>query len=112
MSKIEFKNRRVSVSVGRTIKFGNDYEFFRFDLGMEADIPDDVSREEAHNQLFKELMEEVVNREAIVKAIGNDMSAMDMLVTLLKGLLKNKNIKQNKEEVDKNVFNLPPEFRR
>jgi len=110
MSTIEFKNRRISASVGRTIKFGKDYEFFRFELGMEADIPDEVDREEAHNQLFKELMEDAVNREAVVKAVGSDVSAMDMLVTLLKGLLKNKQEK-TESPVDKSAFDLPPEFK-
>jgi len=111
MSKIQFKNRRVSASVGRTIKFGNDYEFFRFDMGMEADIPDDVDRNEAHNELFKELMEDAVNREAIIKTVGNDLSAMDTLVSLLKGLVKNKQKQEEITNVDKTAFDLPPEFK-
>jgi len=112
MLKTAFKNRRISVSVGRTIKFGNEYEFFRFDVGMEADIPDDADRVEAHNELFKELMEDVINREAVIKAVGNDVSAMDTLVTLLKGLVTNKQDRsKDNVNINKTTFDLPPEFK-
>jgi hypothetical protein len=101
---IEFKNRRVTASVGRTIKAGRDYEFFRFEVGMEGDIEDDVDRAEAHNQLFKEMMTEVIHREAAIRAVGSDSNAMDQLILLLRSLLASRT---NNEETNENP-NLPP----
>jgi len=101
----QFKNRRINVSVGRTIKFGHDFEFYRCDIGMEADIPDGMERADAHNQIFKELMEDLMYKEAVIKASGKDLSSMDMLVDLLKNILNENKHKENKNTHNEN-FNI------
>ena len=53
------ENRRLKVSVGRTINTG-DYESFRVDVGLEADIDDKTPFNEAYADLFSEVSKQLV----------------------------------------------------
>lgn len=87
--KITFTNRRIGLKIGRTIKDSDKkYEFTKFDLSVEADIPDGVDRQEASTLLFRELMEESVMRETAIRAARNNSEQIDGIVTLLQELLR------------------------
>jgi len=88
-TKITFTNRRIGIKVGRTIKDNDEkYEFTKFDLSMEADIPDGADRLEASSQLFREMMEESVMRETAVRAARQNPEAIDQVVNLLQELVR------------------------
>jgi len=53
------ENRRLKVNVGRTINTG-DYESFRVDVGLEADIDDKTPFNEAYADLFSEVSKQLV----------------------------------------------------
>jgi len=53
------ENRRLKVNVGRTINTGN-FESFRVDVGLEADIEDRVSFNEAYAELFSEVSKQLM----------------------------------------------------
>lgn len=93
--KIIFNNRRVTAMVGRTLKTSSDkFEFLKFSLGFEGDIADDVDRSLAHDQIFAEMMNEAVLREAAIKA-AYKVDEIDQIVRILK------NIQQGAEEKQK-----------
>ena len=86
--EIIFKNRRVSASLSRTLKTDDQkFEFIKFSLGFEGDIGDGVDRSSAHDQIFKEMMGELVVREVAVKA-EHDLAGIDEVVTILKNINK------------------------
>ena len=88
-AKIQLVNRRVSVEVGRTIKTSESaYEFSKFKLGYEADIPDGASREKATDAIFNELMKDCVLREAAIRAAAKDVTVLDRVVIMLRTLLE------------------------
>ena len=85
---IEFKNKRVTVKVHQTIKYGDKFgEFFKFELGEEADIADEVDSREARGELFRNLVEESTIREAAIKAI-HDKSQLDKIIEWLQKLFR------------------------
>jgi len=84
---VKLKNRRTGVKVGRTIKDGEKYEFYKFELFDEGDLPEEIADDEQarhiRDEMFRYLNEEAIMREAAVKAI-QDRGAMDKIVTLLR----------------------------
>jgi len=52
------KNRRLKVNIGKTINTGN-FESFRVDVGLEADIDDQVPFNEAYSELFMEVSKQL-----------------------------------------------------
>lgn len=58
------KNRRIDVRVGRTINTG-DYESYRIDVGLAADIEDGKPLNDAYHELFAEAGKQLlVNSES------------------------------------------------
>jgi hypothetical protein len=84
---VELKNRRIGVKVGRTIKDGEKYEFYKFELSDEGDIPKEIADDEQaraiRDEMFRNLNEEAIVREAAIKAI-HDKGAIDKIVVLLR----------------------------
>jgi len=110
--KIQFTNRRITASVGRTLKTdANKFEFIKFNLGFEGDISDEVDRSVAHDQIFRELMTELITREAVIKASHN-LDSIDQVARLLRGIMEDLEHKKTLEESDdKNVpKQLPAEI--
>ena len=63
MSKdIKFTNRRITVSVGRTINMG-DFNSFRVDTQLAADISDEANIDDAYRDLFDEASCQLVQYE-------------------------------------------------
>jgi len=86
---VELKNRRVEAMVGRTIKHGERYEFYKFELKDGGDLPQEFASDEearvVRDELFKQLNEEALMREAAFKAI-QDSSTIDKIVRLLRSI--------------------------
>lgn len=47
-------NRRISISVSKTINLGN-YESAKIQVGLEADISDGVDLKKAYDQMYEEV---------------------------------------------------------
>jgi hypothetical protein len=56
-----FTNRRISVSLGKTINTGN-FESLRIDVETSADIADEQDIQKAKNILYGELYAELLHR--------------------------------------------------
>jgi hypothetical protein len=98
--KIAFKNRRITAMVGRTLKTNADkFEFLKFALGFEGDIADDVDRSLAHDQIFQEMMNEAVLREAAIKA-AYKVDEIDQIVRILKSIQRDAIEKQKQREAE------------
>ena len=53
------KNRRLKVSLGRTLNMG-DYESYRVDVGLEADVEDGRPFNESYQELFEEVSKQLI----------------------------------------------------
>lgn len=105
--EVVFTNRRVTATLGRTLKTSADrYEFIKFALGFEGDIADDVDRSAAHDQIVKELTNEMVIREAAIKAAYNN-DDIDQLVQLLKSLQRDAELRRQQEAQNAEDTNVP-----
>ena len=100
-AKIEFTDREVWAEISRTIKTSESkYEFSKFALGFKGRIADDVSREAASGQIFKELMTESVLREAAIRSAAKDPTVLDRIVILLRALLEKNEPKKLEENAN------------
>ena len=94
---VELKNRRTGVKVGRTIKDGEKYEFYKFELFDEGDLPEEISDDEqarsVRDELFRNLNEEAVMREVAVRAI-QDKGAIDKIVVLLRRIFSGASVQE------------------
>ena len=89
VSDIQFTDRRISVKIGRTIKDSADkYEFTKFDLSVEATIPDGVDRQKASDVLFRDIMQESLARETVIRAARGNSEALDKIVKILQDIMK------------------------
>ena len=59
---MQYKNRRLSVSIGKTISLGN-YESMKIHCGVSVDIADDTDVDDAYNDLFEEVTGQVLAYE-------------------------------------------------
>lgn len=53
------KNRRLKVSLGRTLNMG-DYESYRVDVGLEAEVEDGRPFNESYQELFEEVSKQLI----------------------------------------------------
>lgn len=103
--KIVFTDRRVTAFIGRTLKTDAvKFEFIKFGLGFEGTIGDGVDRSAAHDQIFKDMMTEVILREAAIKT-AHDVDNIDHIVRLLKNIQKD--AEQKQPEVDEDPHLCP-----
>jgi hypothetical protein len=102
--KIVFTNQRVGAWIGRTLKTDiKDFEFIKFGVSQEADIPDGADDKEARGQIFRKLMEDIAFREVLIRSsYGKD--DMAEIVRLIEGIVADaKREKQMEDDNDNNV---------
>ena len=88
---IKGEDRRISVSVFRTIKVGRPegMEFTKFNVAEEVTIPEDQDPALARRQLFTNLLNEAAVYESVVKAAGGNENKINQIIRLLARILEN-----------------------
>jgi len=66
---MELKNRRIELTIGRSMELPHNHSWIKVNVGLAADILDSENIDEAFIELTKQVMRQIFVQESALKSV-------------------------------------------